>query len=64
MKVYVAVMSIHSDTEVLAVCTSRDIAIGKIEKKMEELYEKNEDFGAYSEIMEFNIDGVADEDYF
>lgn len=64
MIVYVASVHLLEDTEILGVYSTQDVAIGKIEKRMEELYEANEDYGVYSQILEFNIDDVNNGDYF
>lgn len=64
MVVYLACVHSLEDIEILGVYTSQDVAISKIEKRMEELYESNEDYGVYSQILKYNVDDIDDEDYF
>jgi hypothetical protein len=64
MKVFIATVVHIENTEILGVYSTEDVALGKVEKRMEELYESNEDYGAYPEVIEAAIDDINTEDYF
>lgn len=64
MKVFIATIVHLENTEILGVYSAEDVALGKVEKKMEDLYDKNEDYGAYPEVIEAVIDDIDTEDYF
>jgi len=63
MKVYIAVIVHVESTEIIGVYSSEDVAIGKADRRMDELYEKNEDYGCYPEVVEALIDDVDSDVY-
>jgi len=63
MKVYIATITNVDSTEIIGVYSSEDLALGKIEKRMEDLYDENEDYGAHPEIIEVSIDDMDKTDY-
>lgn len=64
MRVFIATVVNVESTEIIGVYTAEDVALGKVEKRMEELYEKNEDYGCYPEVIEAILDDVDTKDYF
>jgi hypothetical protein len=63
MKVFIATIVNLDDTEILGVYSTEDVALSKVEKRMEELCDKNEDYGSFPEIIEAVIDDIDSEDY-
>lgn len=63
MKVYVATLVDLENTLIVGVYTSEDTAMGKLEKAMDDLMDRNEDYGVYSEIVEKYIDDMSEEDF-
>jgi hypothetical protein len=63
MKVYVATLVDLENTSVVGVYSTEDLALGKLEKAMEELYFSNEDYGVYPYVIEAHIDDVDQDEY-
>ena len=63
MKVYVAALIDLENTHIVGVYSSEDVAVGKVEDAMDELYFDNEDLGVYPVIYERNLDDKDVEDY-
>jgi hypothetical protein len=63
MKVYVATLVDLDNTFVVGIYSTEDLALGKIEKAMEELYFSNEDYGVYPYIIEKHIDDIEQDGY-
>lgn len=63
MKVYVATLVDLENTQVVGVYSSEDTAVGKLEKAMEQLYESNQDYGVYPEVIQKYIDDMTEEDF-
>lgn len=63
LKVFVLTLFSIDSSEIIGVYTSEDLAKNKLEEKMDELYEANEDLGVYASIDELYIDDKSEEDY-
>lgn len=63
MKVYIATIVHVESTEIIGVYSSEDVALGKADRRMDELYDNNEDYGCYPEVIEACIDD-ADSDIY
>lgn len=63
MKVYVATLVDIDNTSVIGVYSTEDLALGKLEKAMEELYFSNEDYGVYPYVVEKYIDDMEQDGY-
>ena len=63
MKVFVATLNDLENTQIVGVYSSEDVAIGKIEQAMDELFLDNEDLGVYPLIVEKFIDDKEYDDY-
>ena len=63
MKVYVATLVDLENTVVVGVYTSEDVAMSKLDKSMDDLYESNEDLGVFPMIVEKYIDDVEEDNY-
>lgn len=58
MKVFIAAISKMDDTELLGVFTTEDLALGRIEKEMENLVYSNEEYGAIPAVIECFVDDM------
>lgn len=63
MKVFVATLNDLENTQIVGVYSSEDVAIGKIEQAMDELFLDNEDLGVYPLIVEKFIDDKEYDEY-
>lgn len=63
MKVYIATLVDLENTVVIGAYSTEDLAIGKVEKAMDEMYFNNEDYGVFPMIVEKHIDDMTEEDY-
>ena len=64
MKIYIATLTeIDEQTTVVGAYSSFDVAVAKVERALDELHEKNEELGVYSNIVEVDLDDIEDEDY-
>ncbi len=64
MKVYIATLTeIDEQTTIVGAYSSFDVAVAKVEKALDELHEKNEELGVYSNIVEVDLDDVEDDSY-
>ena len=63
MKVYVATLVDTDNTFVVGVYSTEDLALGKLEKAMEDLYFSNEDYGVYPFVIEKYIDDIEQDGY-
>lgn len=64
MKVYIATLTeIDEQTTIVGVYSSFDVAVAKVEKALDDLHEKNEELGVYSNIVEVDLDDVEDDSY-
>lgn len=64
MKIHVAsIVYIDDDKQIIGVYTNYDVALKKLDKKMEELMDKNEELGCYPEVESFDLDDVPKDDY-
>jgi hypothetical protein len=64
MKIFIATLTeIDEQTTIVGAYSSFDVAMAKIEEAMDELQEKNEDLGVYSNIVEVDLDDMDDENY-
>jgi hypothetical protein len=64
MKIFVATITeLDEQTTIVGAYSSFDVAMAKIEEAMDELQEKNEDLGVYSNIVEVDLDDIDDDKY-
>ena len=64
MKIYIATLTeIDEQTTVVGAYSSFDVAVAKVERALDELHEKNEELGVYSNIVEVDLDDIEDGDY-
>lgn len=64
MKVYIATLTeIDEQTTIVGAYSSFDVAVAKVEKALDDLHEKNEELGVYSNIIEVDLDDVEDGSY-
>jgi len=63
MKVFVATLNDLENTQIVGVYSSEDVAIGKVEEAMDELFLDNEDLGVYPLIVEKYIDDKESDEY-
>jgi hypothetical protein len=63
MKVYIATVVHVESTEIIGVYSSEDVALGKLDIRMDELYDNNEDYGCYPELIEVYIDDKDSDTY-
>lgn len=61
MKVYVASLIDLDNTHIIGVYSSEDVALGKLEQAMDDLFYNNEDFGVEPVITEKYVDDVEDD---
>jgi hypothetical protein len=61
MKVYVASLIDLENTHIIGVYSSEDVALGKLEQAMDDLFYNNEDFGVEPMITEKYIDDIEDD---
>lgn len=64
MKIFIATLTqIEDETTIVGAYSSFDVAMSKVEKALDDLEEKNEDLGVYSNIVEVNLDDIDDDRY-
>jgi hypothetical protein len=63
MKVYVATLVDLENTVIVGVYTSEDVAMSKLDKSMDDLYDSNEDLGVFPMVVEKYIDDIEDKEF-
>jgi len=63
MKVYVATLVDLENTGIVGVYTSEDVAMSKLDKSMDDLYDSNEDLGVFPMVVEKYIDDIEDKEF-
>lgn len=63
MKVFVAQLVDLDNSQVIGVYTSEDVALSKLNRAMDDLFDANEDLGVYPVITEKYIDDVEEDQY-
>lgn len=64
MKIFIATLTqIDDETTIVGAYSSFDVAMSKVEQALDDLQEKNEDLGVYSNIVEVDLDDIDDDRY-
>jgi hypothetical protein len=58
LRIYIATILLPEDTIILGAYSTEDLALGRIEREMDQRIQDNEEYGAYPMVVDTELDDV------